>query len=227
MDYSAIPSNELLLLCANSGGAAVWEEFIRRFNPLISKVAFRVATRFGESSTSVVDDLIQETYLKIYANECKLLKAFEPKGPESIFGFLKVVASNVAHDYFKSLYAKKRGAGEANEPLDDVTTSTNSSSSQGSPAQIERAILFKQIDRHLCGVLLPSEVKRARMVFWLYYRAGLSANAIASLPTVGLTTKGVESLLFRLTKIVRESLTDAPSSNRSASEKGLRQPESF
>jgi len=65
------------------------------------------------------------------------------------------------------------------------------------------------------------------MVFWLYYRAGFTASAIASLPTVGLTTKGVESLIFRLTRIVRENLAGPLANNPDGAGKGLPQAESF
>jgi RNA polymerase sigma-70 factor (ECF subfamily) len=227
VDCSALPPNELLSRCTNSGDAAAWQEFIRRFNPLIAHVMIRVGSRYGESSSSVIDDLVQDTYLKICVNECKLLKAFEFQHPESIYGFLKVVASNVAHDYFKSRLAQKRDSGREVEHLDDPSIAVSSPDSTGSPARIERAVLIRQIDQQISISLPPIEIKRARMVFWLYYRAGFSASAIASLPSVGLTTKGVESLLFRLTRIVRENLKVDPASESSKAEKGLRQAESF
>jgi hypothetical protein len=34
----------------------------------------------------------------------------------------------------------------------------------------------------------------------------MSAKGIAALPTVGLTAKGVESAIFRLTRLVREQI---------------------
>lgn len=227
MDYSALATNDLLSVCASLGDAAAWEEFIRRFNPLITRVLFRVASRFGEASNALIDDLAQETYLKICANECKLLKTFKPHQPDSIFSFLKVVASNVAHDHFKSRRALKRGDCKADEALDASAASTNPENSLGSPSQIERAVLIRQIDQQLSAILPLSEVKRARMVFWLYYRAGLTASAIASLPAIDLTTKGVESLLFRLTRIVRENLASPVASGPSGTRKGFPQAESF
>ena len=93
MDYSALAPNDLLSVCVTVGDSAAWEEFIRWFNPLITRVLFRVAYRFGETSNSLIDDLVQEAYLKICADDCKLLKAFEPQQPASIFGFLKVPPS--------------------------------------------------------------------------------------------------------------------------------------
>ena len=98
--------------------------------------------------------------------------------------------------------------------------------SQGKLTRAERAILIDQIDRKLVGALAPGEIRRARLVFWLYYRTGLTANAIASLPSVGLTTKGVESLLFRLTRLVRDRVSEIATRNSSTG-KGFQRAESF
>jgi hypothetical protein len=108
--------------------------------------------------------------------------------------------------------------------LDDTYTSaaSDSYSRPGSLARIERGVLIRQIDEQLSTLLPPVEVNRGRVVFWLYYRAGFSASAIASLPTVGLTTKGVESLLLRITRIIRRRLADS-----TRFEKGLNKADSF
>jgi RNA polymerase sigma-70 factor (ECF subfamily) len=223
-----MPQGELLGECVRAGSPAAWEEFIRRFNPVITRVAIRTAARFGETSRQVIDDLVQETYLKICANDCRLLKNNEFREPEAIFGFLKVVAANVVHDYFKASRAQKRGAGHRTEELEESNCGASASKDNtGSATQMEREILIKEIDRRLRESLTPSESKRSRMVFWLYYRVGLPASAIAALPSVGLTTKGVESLLFRLTGVIREALIrESPAASENP-KKGIRKFESF
>jgi len=87
---------------------------------------------------------------------------------------------------------------------------------------VERAVLIEQIDRKLTAVVPPDELQRARTVFWLYYRSGFTASAIASFPALDLTTKGVESMLFRLTRLVRESVSNVASPDR-GSKKGFQQ----
>src|SRR5437667_159549 len=131
MDYPSLQPEALIRICAQPGQAPAWEEFIRRFNPLIARVVVKTAHRWGESSRSVQD--------------------------------------------------------------------------------------------------LP----RSRLIFWLYYRSGLSASAIASIPNIGLTTKGVESALLRLTRLVRIAFTEpaGPGEEKrqdsSQDQKGYRQAESF
>jgi RNA polymerase sigma-70 factor (ECF subfamily) len=226
VDYSALSPTELFSVCANGGDATSWEEFIRRFNAVIARSIIRVAIRNGTSDNSLIDDLVQDTYVKICANDCRLLRTFTPRHADSAFAYLKVVASSVAYDYFKSRHAEKREPESKSEVLDEATALPSSESSQCSLTPAERAVLIAQIDRKLVAVVPADELRRARVVFWLYYRSGFTARAIASLPTVGLTTNGVESLLLRLTRLVRDSISDQAARDPSSG-KGFRQAESF
>src|SRR6202044_3147707 len=108
---------------------------------------------------------------------------------------------------------QKRGAGRAAESMTDVDAPSDGGRLGGARA-MEREVLFQQIDRCLSACTAGSGQERDRMIFWFYYRQGMSAKAIAALPGVGLTAKGVESALLRLTSLVRE---------RMVSERDLRQ----
>jgi hypothetical protein len=44
------------------------------------------------------------------------------------------------------------------------------------------------------------------VIFWLYFRQGMSTKEIASLPTVGLGAKGVGSAIERLKHCIREQI---------------------
>jgi RNA polymerase sigma-70 factor (ECF subfamily) len=225
VNYSDLSPPELFSTCARGGDAGSWQEFIRRFNPLIARSVLRIAMRYGDSDRSVIDDLIQETYLKICANECRLLQTFTPQSPESAFGFLKVVAASVAQDFFKSRLAEKRAPEATASSVDAISVSPREYP-QGALNPAERAVLVDQIDRKLRAIVPARELQRARTVFWLYYRSGLTANAIAAIPAMDLTTKGVESLLFRLTRLVRDNLSNSGVTDAD-SKKGFQQAESF
>jgi RNA polymerase sigma-70 factor (ECF subfamily) len=225
VNYSDLSPPELFSICARGGDEASWQEFIRRFNPVIGRSVIRVAIRHGASERALIDDLVQETYLKICANECKLLRTFTPRHPESAFGFLKVIAASVAQDFFKSRLAEKRAPEATAGSIQEASTSTPEYP-QNALNHPERAVLIDQIDRKLRAVVPAGELQRARTVFWLYYRSGFTASAIASLPALELTTKGVESLLFRLTRLVRQNLSGARDPEAD-SEKGFQQAGSF
>ena len=176
-------------------------------------MALRTARQWGEPASSVLDDLVQETYLKLCAEDCRLLKNFRARHAHAIFGFLKVVTANVVHDHYKASRAVKRGAAECFENLDNRALgeqwATNRPNKPTS-STVEQAILFEEIDRCLIEGVAAAEVPRSRRIFWLYYRCGLSARAIAALPNIDLTTKGVESTILRLSRLVRTTFARSP-----------------
>jgi RNA polymerase sigma factor (sigma-70 family) len=202
MDYAALSAERLILACTQTGDAAAWEEFVRRFHRLIATVALRVAKRWGDSSPQVVDDLIQETYLKLCAANFRILRSFKSQHPDAFYGYLKVVTANLVHDQFKAAHSGKRGSGTIEVAVDPQIASEGGASAKSS----ERGILLQQVDALLSKLAAGRHLERDRRVFWLYYRVGLTANAIASLPAIGLSTKGVESTILRLTRLLRHEL---------------------
>jgi RNA polymerase sigma-70 factor (ECF subfamily) len=196
--YKAQSNEQLLRSCAHSANAEAWEEFVRRFQPLIAGVVMRVAERYGQTGSGVVDELVQETFMKLCRNDSKALKEFKAEHDGAVFGFLKTVALNVAIDHFRSLQPRTE------EPLEDWQAAEASS---GGTASAEMSVLMEQVDGALTRSTSGETRERDRTVFWLYYKHGFTAKAIAALPAVGLSVKGVETVIFRLTKAIRKSLT--------------------
>lgn len=201
MPYSSLSNEELIRACAESGTPAAWEEFVRRFQPLIARVALRTAQRWGEAHAAPLDDLVQEAFLKLCAGQGRLLREFESRHPNAIFGYIKIVTANVVHDHFRPAHVRQRKeqAEPGGHPPEDPAA-------PGGAQTIEREVLLREVDACLCEHAQGKHSLRDRLVFWLYYRQGLTARAIASLPGMGLSTKGVESVLQRLTRLVREAL---------------------
>src|SRR5437879_12715267 len=85
----------------------------------------RTAWHWGEPSREVLDDLVQETYLQLCAENYRLLREFQPRHEDSFFGYLKVVTASVVNDHFKSLRAEQRGAGQTENCLDRVEPLTD------------------------------------------------------------------------------------------------------
>jgi len=218
--YSSLSAAELVRVCAQTDERAAWEEFVRRFQRLIGTVAIRTARHWVAPSQAVLDDLVQETYLKLCAEDCRLLREFRPSHEDSIFGYLKVVTASVVNDHFKSLRAEKRGAGHAEDSLDGLEPLTVGGGAWS--RTIERNILLQEIDRLLIECAPGPEHGRNRTIFWLYYRQGLSASAIAEIPSIALSTKGVESTLLRLTRMLRNRLVEGSTLQHDSYEKARR-----
>jgi RNA polymerase sigma-70 factor (ECF subfamily) len=224
VNYSAIPSEELIDICLRRNDESAWVEFVRRFQPLIASVAFRVSRQWGETSSSVIDDLVQETYLKLCSGA---LEGFKSDHPDAIYGFIKTITANLAHDRLKATHSRKRGGFFQTVSVESVDST---SSIPFGPEYIERNLLIQQVDACLSTAVSGPTANRDRRIFWLYYRAGLSASAIAALPTISLSTKGVESIILRLSRVVKYqlSLRKRPKSSSGAiGREGVRPSESF
>jgi RNA polymerase sigma-70 factor, ECF subfamily len=205
---------ELIRACAESNDGEAWEEFVARFQRPISLSMKYTACQWGEDPRQFVDDLLQETYLKLCGDNCRRLLEFAEQHPDdaAVLRYIKTIAINVARDHFKALHSQKRGAREIDQWLEDFDPPSQKGSLGGSEA-MEREVLLKQIDRLLQNCAVGSNQERDCLIFWFYYRQDMSAKAIAALATIKLTAKGVEAVIFRLTRCVREQLAGGDTQN--------------
>jgi DNA-directed RNA polymerase specialized sigma24 family protein len=200
---------ELIRSCAESHDGAAWEEFVSRFHRPISLSIKRTTCQWGKDPAQFVDDLLQETYLKLCEDKCHAVLDFARQHSEEVvLGYIKTIAINLTHDHFKSLHSQKRGAGETDQ-LNENFDPAAQSASFGGPAAMDRDIFLRQVNDQLQNCAAGCNQERDCLIFWFYYLQGMSAKAIAALATVKLTAKGVEAVIFRLTRCVREHLGNA------------------
>jgi RNA polymerase sigma-70 factor (ECF subfamily) len=153
---------------------------------------WRVASRYGVNNGS--DDLVQETYTKICANNFRLLRTFKSNHPNACYGMIKIIARNVAIDYFRKPdpIPPDYSLIDDDPPVDEDMN------------ELDRQIVLQQIDK-IDKILKKHCSQRDQDIFWLYYLQEFSAREIAELPNFKpLTIKGVESILYRLKKLICE-----------------------
>ena len=204
--YSSLSLREVVCLCAESCDNEVWEEFVSRVGRPISLTVLRTASLWGEPSRSLVEDLVQMTYLKLWEDGCRHLRDFATQHPEAILGYLKKTAANATHDYFKHLHSQSAGGDRAHVSTAEVDPQAGHEV-QGSQERIAFQVFVEQIDGYLKRSLHGADQERDRTIFWLYFRHGMSTREIASLPTIGLGAKGVGSVIERLKNSIREQIT--------------------
>jgi len=197
--------NELAMACAHSADAAEWQDFVCRCIPLASLVALRVSRMWvSEPARSTVDDIVQEVFLKLCEQERRILRDFEPRGEDSFFGLLRIVTASVANDYFRRIYSTKRGGKVVTMPLMDDDAQMPPEGARP-VARMQQATLMAELDEKLRSA--PEEIgERDRALFWLYYQQGYTAEEIARISAAGLTAKGVESALRRVTVWLRDEV---------------------
>jgi RNA polymerase sigma-70 factor (ECF subfamily) len=197
MAQEEIPIRELLQLCLSTNAEGHWREFFRRIQPLIASVIINTVRRWKNPAPSLVDDLIQDTYIKLFANDKKALRSIKNEHENTIFGYLKVIASNVAKDHFR----KPENKADEIELSDAVVPP--------GPQDRERLEFLhkKEQVQEILETLSSSETyQRDVAIFWFFYEQGYTAKEISLMPHLGLTIKGVEAVIFRLTQYVRERL---------------------
>ena len=208
-----LPLNLVLQLCLEYGVEPLWTEFVRRSQPLIAAVVARSIRRWTNPLPARVDDLVQETFLKLCATDFKALRDFHCDHENALYGFLKVVACNVVHDHFRGTFSQKRGSGREDEELEvaiyirpDPGVTMH---------HLEQKVLLQEIAGCLEARASGPNYPRDCAIFWLYYTQGFTAKAIAEMPSIGLSVKGVESTILRLTRLVREGLNGKSPDNDS------------
>ena len=167
---------------------------MRRFQPLIASSIARVVRRYGAPSPALIDDLIQDTYLRLCKDNCRNLREFRAQHDDAIFGYLKVIATSVALDHFRARTTRKR-RGEMPNDGSGIEASISSNS-------IEQSTLILELEAHVAA----NESERDRTIFALYYRQGFTSRDIASIPGLGLTQKGVEASIYRMTQALRTAI---------------------
>jgi len=200
VQYSQMAIPQLIAACTSESSEGAWSEFIRRFQPLIATVITKAVRRFGNVSYMLVDDLSQEVYVRLCADNFRTLRSIATA--DSFFGFVRAIAAHTAQDYFRKSAASKVGGGQALE-VDHLSAPA---SSPGASSESERKVLLEEIDSILKTHAHEPNFERDYAIFWLYYRHGFTATEIAASPGVTLDVKGVESTLLRLTRQMRVAL---------------------
>jgi len=211
-NYAVSDLSQLLSLALRSGDELLWTQFIHRSQPVIAGVVIKTVRRWGRPMPSLVDDLVQETYLKLFAAEACALRRFVCRHENSLHGFLKVVTANTVQDHLRRCSSLKRGRGREEDSVDATGGKSHDTRNPamertriiaGQNQRVEHHIMMREIDAHLKQRGTEPSSVRDYKIFWFYYREGLTAKAISCIPSIGLTVKGVESSLLRLTRFVR------------------------
>jgi RNA polymerase sigma-70 factor (ECF subfamily) len=200
-----ISPNKLVRICAYSANAPEWEQFVRAVTPAVMLSARRVCEVWGDLSAPTIHEIVQEVFVKLCEDERRILREFEDRGKESFYKLLRLVTTSVGTDHFRRLRAEKRGGHGNNSVSVDSSPAQVDVADRKATELVERPCLIAQLDGLL--MLFPEKVsERDRSLFWLHYRQGMAAEAIAKIPTVGLSPKGVESAILRLTKLLRHTI---------------------
>jgi RNA polymerase sigma-70 factor (ECF subfamily) len=206
VDYSLVSQEDLLQICADRENAQAWQEFVRRFQPVICHTVQRILRGIFQSAESgAVDDLVQEVFLKLAG---PTLERFDERRGVPAEAYIRTIASHVVRDWLKAARSHKRGFGAQPAILESVQDLPQQNNR--GLASLDHHLFMAEIEEHVRAIMIEqNRPERDRTIFWLYYRNGLTASEIASIPQMRLSSKGVESLIARLTVAIRNRIVNA------------------
>jgi RNA polymerase sigma factor (sigma-70 family) len=146
---------------------------------------------WGCSDRSSADDLIQDVLAKLFAQDRRVLTCFRGRDTVSLQAYLRVIAARVTTDYYRG---KEPPAWSLDDPQLSPSVIDNHASHE-----IEQKLLLDRVEQ-----CLKDQRERDRWIFWLYHRQGFTPRSISALPGLSMGRSGIETLLYRLTKLVAE-----------------------
>lgn len=237
--FAKTTNRDLVARCAEAGpDDPAWPEFFARFHHRLRLIVYRSLMAEASRSPgldvgspqSLLEDLVQEAYLKLLAGERRALAEFRGRSENSIYTYLASIAVNVVRDHFKKLRALKSPpaalsldgpAFAADAPLEGGRLGDAIAGPGPSPEELARAAeMRRRIEAAVDRATRGQASRRDRLVFRLYFLERLSVEEIVSCQGVGLSSSGVEKCIRRLRDAVEEALgVDLPGQGGRGAEK--------
>jgi len=123
-----------------------------------------------------VDELVQETFLVLFADDSSLLRRWDPERGMSLPNYVGQIAEREAGRYLRARSTAKRRGEELTAP-DDLTMQHAAAGGEGADEQLERDERHRRILDHLRAALTPESFQ----VFDLIYVRLLSAPEVAQM----------------------------------------------
>ncbi|MBL8194966.1 MAG: RNA polymerase sigma factor [Blastocatellia bacterium] len=204
----AISSVELIALCTSNNSDA-WDEFIKRFHRYISVCVFRESRNYKLDPS----ELTQEDFLKLLANDCKILKDFHGETENSVFAYLATIVYSTVKDQIRREIAQKRSAIvlSLDKPIDfqqgislkDILPAGTETSPD---LMFQERIIPKKLKELLKSALSGANATRDTIIFHLHIINGLSPREIGEMPNVALNTNNVQTIITRTKERLKEVL---------------------
>jgi RNA polymerase sigma factor (sigma-70 family) len=145
----------------SASDVAGWERFVQRYGTFLARCvrrAFRAADELCLEED--VEDIVQNLYTRLLADEGHRLKNFRGTTEEELFGYLRRTATRLSIDVQRRARAVKRGGGVSMKVVRDLEAQ-GKTSLEGRPSPEER-LLAQESCRLAIREALPSRPSWAR-----------------------------------------------------------------
>ena|ERR1051326_2256524 len=191
MNLPDLSLSELIAHDRGAGRLDVLDEIVRRLQPLVAGIVSRALRSRGAGNVEMVKDLTQDAFLKIFSPKFKLRERALGRSDGEIRELIRVTTGNLVLDAIRKFRPLV--------PIDETPEVARDD-------HVEQKVLLHEVDTALKEIVVPPHADRDYRIFWFYHRDQMTAQQISLLPGMGLTVKGVESVIFRLTARVKQHL---------------------
>jgi DNA-directed RNA polymerase specialized sigma24 family protein len=161
----------------------------------------------------MIEDLVNETYCRLFQHECQVLRAFKCRYANSIFAYLRAIALSVMSNQMRT-YRRKR-AFEQLQAFDDAPENPNwkyadgttfDTDFDGAATQAAEYKSFEQMVRAgLRAAFRHANVNRNFIIFKLHFLHGYQSHEIARIKGIGLSERGIGNTADRIRQWLRQN----------------------
>lgn len=197
----ALVAGEPLVARMLAGDRRAGRVVLNRLLPIIRARAWRCLRRAPRGVQRVldVDDLTQEAWGRLLANDGAALRAYEP-GKASLEGYVGMIAERAVLNAIEQQTAAKRGAGVEGADVADLPLASET------PAP-ERNVANRDLLSKLSAFLDEALPERGQLVFRLLYTDGLDTQQVAR--TLGVTDQVVYNWRHKIRKLTAEFMAES------------------
>lgn len=211
MNVKKLTNNELVNLCAqNPRNRSAWLEFYSRFDERIWLVICRECKEKGLYENTpqfhqIVQDLVQDVYVKLVEKNCKALKAFVGVSENSIFTYIGIIAKNVVRNYLIKRGAQKRPS--IKKTIDEALLSQDLEYAFATvEEEFTLEIRKEEIEHILENSIKGRDKERNKLIFNLYFYEGFSPEEIAAQFDFALSAKRIGNIISDIKQELRKEL---------------------
>lgn len=207
---------ELVRRCQTIGDERAWNEFVVRFNRFISVGVLRSLARLDSArmhrvDVELVDDLVQDVYLKLFSNARGVLSGFRGETEAAVLVYIGKTAISVVAEYLRQRRSLRRHAPVVS--LDailsgdleiDPSVLARSMASGPSPEQIAiRKVLEREVAELLRWSRTGPHASRNAWVVQSFLFGDKTLAEIAEATGGDMTIDSVKSTLWRTSRKLR------------------------
>jgi DNA-directed RNA polymerase specialized sigma24 family protein len=206
-------------LTANPGDAAVAREFISRYGRCLRQTIAAAVNKWmaaaGYARVQImIEDLVNETYCRLFQNDCQVLRAFKCRYENSVFAYLRTIALSVVSNQMR-LYRRQQALeqlhafdGASSGPFDGTlwdgeatVADFNSAANQAA----ECKALEQTVHAGFHAAFRDANVNRNFIIFKLHFLHGYRSHEIACIKGLGLSERGIGNTAGRIRQWLRQN----------------------